>query len=194
MSDQLSQQESQWSTQNESDFKRNDFTLCFISFLHTKSSFLSNVGSSMWHTHRCFSTHVLCRSVVSWLHTVPLEKPYLYVKSLDATWRKICMVKQRYELVLGDAMAAVDVSWRNHSFKSAKKCISPPNFFWFPAMLRAFISLYCLVKNTLLPKVYFKFFFQKVSWFWGEKFLKVLLKLLEIGIYLQLHSNREGEN
>ena len=44
------------------------------------------------------------------------------------------------------------------------------------AMLRAFFSLYCLVKNTLPPKVFFKFFkeqilffFGKFAWLWREK-------------------------
>ena len=47
---------------------------------------------------------------------------------------------------------------------------------WVAAMLRAFFSLYCLVKNTLPPKVFFKFFkeqilffFGKFAWLWREK-------------------------
>ena len=36
------------------------------------------------------------------------------------------------------------------------------------AMLRAFFSLYCLVKNTLPPKVFFKFFKEQLLFFYGQ--------------------------
>ena len=43
------------------------------------------------------------------------------------------------------------------------------------AMLRAFFSLYCLVKNTLSPKVFFKFF-KEQNLFFFQKFVPKLLK------------------
>jgi len=36
------------------------------------------------------------------------------------------------------------------------------------AMVRAFFSLYCLVKNTLPPKVFFKFFKEQILFFFGK--------------------------
>ena len=48
------------------------------------------------------------------------------------------------------------------------------------AMLQAFFTLYCLVKNTLPKKVFFRFFkvqilffFQKFVGFWSDKYLKI---------------------
>ena len=50
------------------------------------------------------------------------------------------------------------------------------------AMLRAFFSLYCLVKNTLPPKVFFKFFKEQILFFFG-KFAGTLMK-----IYLEMQN------